>query len=340
VQVGRTGALTPVAQLTPVQLAGTVVSRATLHNEDEIKRLGVKIGDWVNIEKSGEIIPKVLSVVESRRTGEEKKFRWPKKCPVCGGVVSRPEGEVVARCVAADCTAQLKGRLLHFASRRAMRIEGLGDALAEQFVQTKLVRDVADLYRLTLEQVVALERMAEKSASNLLAQIEASKGRDLPQLVYGLGIRHVGERTAAILARHFRTLERLAAATVEEMDEIHEIGLTVAESVRDWFGDEGNRDLSRRLRDEGVNTELAGGAIAATDEAFAGKQFVLTGRLETLTRDEARAAIEARGGRVTSTVSKKTDYVVAGEDAGSKLDKAQALGLKVIGEDELKSMLG
>jgi DNA ligase (NAD+) len=340
VQVGRTGALTPVAILTPVQLAGTTVSRATLHNEDEIKRLGVKIGDWVNIEKSGEIIPKVLSVVESRRTGGEKRFRFPKKCPVCGGLVSRPEGEVVARCVAADCSAQLKGRLLHFASRRAMRIEGLGDALAEQFVQTKLVRDVADLYRLTLEDVAALERKAEKSASNLIAQIEASKQRDLPQLVYGLGIRHVGERTAALLARHFRTLERLASATVEEIDDIHEIGLTVAESVRDWFDDEGNLGLCKRLREAGVRTELAGGAFAAADENFAGKQFVLTGKLETLTRDEARAAIESRGGRVTSTVSKKTDYVVAGEDAGSKLDKAQALGLKIIGEEELRQMLG
>jgi DNA ligase (NAD+) len=340
VQVGRTGALTPVAILTPVQLAGTTVSRATLHNEDEIKRLGVKIGDWVNIEKSGEIIPKVLSVVESRRTGEEKSFRFPKKCPVCGGLVSRPEGEVVARCVAADCAAQLKGRLLHFASRRAMRIEGLGDALAEQLVQTKLVRDVADLYKLTLEDVAALERKAEKSASNLIAQIEASKRRDLPQLVYGLGIRHVGERTAALLARHFRSLERLASATVQEIDDIHEIGLTVAESVRDWFDDEGNLDLCKRLQAAGVRTELAGGAAAEADENFAGKQFVLTGRLETLTRDEARAAIESRGGRVTSTVSKKTDYVVAGEDAGSKLDKAQALGLRVIDEQALREMLG
>jgi DNA ligase (NAD+) len=341
VQVGRTGALTPVAILTPVQLAGTVVSRATLHNEDEIKRLGVKIGDWVNIEKSGEIIPKVLSVVTSRRTGAEKSFRFPKKCPVCGGVVSRPEGEVVARCVAADCPAQLKGRLLHYASRRAMRVEGLGDALAEQLVQKKMVRDVADLYGLKLEEVAALERMAEKSASNLLAQIEASKQRDLPQLVYGLGIRHVGERTAALLARHFRTLDRLAAATVEEIDDIHEIGLTVAESVRDWFDDEGNLELCRRLREAGVRTEIVGGAVGAeADEAFAGKQFVLTGRLETLTRDEARAAIEARGGRVTSTVSKKTDYVVAGEEAGSKLDKARALKLNVIDEAALKEMLG
>jgi len=341
VQVGRTGALTPVAVLTPVQLAGTVVARATLHNEDEIKRLGVKIGDWVNIEKSGEIIPKVLSVVTSRRTGEEKSFRFPKKCPVCGGVVSRPEGEVVSRCVAADCPAQLKARLLHYASRRAMRIEGLGDALAEQFVQKGMVRDVANLYDLKLEEVAGLERMAEKSASNLLAQIEASKTRDLPQLVYGLGIRHVGERTAALLARHFRSLEALRTATVEQIDDIHEIGLTVAESVRDWFDDEGNVELCERLRQRGVRTELAGGGVGAqADEAFAGKQFVLTGRLETLTRDEARALIEARGGRVTSTVSKKTDYVVAGEEAGSKLEKAQALGLKVIDEEGLKEMLG
>jgi DNA ligase (NAD+) len=341
VQVGRTGALTPVANLTPVQLAGTIVARATLHNEDEIKRLDVREGDWVNIEKSGEIIPKVLSVVKSRRPRKTKPYEFPTNCPVCGGVVSRPEGEVVSRCVAADCPAQLKARLLHYASRRAMRIEGLGDALAEQFVQTKLVRDVADLYKLTQEDVAGLERMAEKSASNLLAQIEASKPRDLSQLVYGLGIRHVGERTAALLARHFRSLERLRAATVEEIDDIHEIGLTVAQSVRDWFDDEGNVALCERLRAAGVRTELTGGAASgAADEAFAGKQFVLTGRLETMTRDEARALIEARGGRVTSTVSKKTDYVVAGEEAGSKLDKAQALGLNVIDEATLRALLG
>ncbi len=341
VQVGRTGALTPVALLTPVQLAGTVVARATLHNEDEIKRLDVRVGDTVNIEKSGEIIPKVLSVVKSRRPRGTKPYEFPTSCPVCGGVVSRPEGEVVSRCVAADCPAQLKARLLHYASRRALRIEGLGDALAEQFVQTKMVHDVADLYKLTQEDVAGLERMAEKSASNLLSQIEASKGRDLPQLVYGLGIRHVGERTAALLARHFRSLEALRTATVEQIDDIHEIGLTVAQSVRDWFDDEGNVQLCERLRAAGVRTELVrGGAGAQSDEAFAGKQFVLTGRLETLTRDEARALIEARGGRVTSTVSKKTDYVVAGEEAGSKLDKAQALGLRILSEADLRALLG
>jgi DNA ligase (NAD+) len=341
VQVGRTGALTPVAILTPVLLAGTTVSRATLHNEDEIKRLGVKVGDWVNIEKSGEIIPKVLSVVASRRTGKEKSYKFPENCPVCGGLVSRPEGEVVARCVAADCRAQLKARLLHYASRRAMRIEGLGEALAEQFVESRMVADVADLYRLRHEEVSALERMAEKSAANLLSQIEASKRRDLPQLVYALGIRHVGERTAALLARHFGSLDALARASVAEIDAVHEIGLTVAESVRDWFDDEGNRELCRRLREAGVQTELASGATSGREGEFAGKQFVLTGRLETMSRDEARALIEARGGRVTSSVSKKTDYVIAGEEAGSKLDRARELNLTIIeGEAGLKGLLG
>ena len=339
VQVGRTGALTPVANLEPVQLAGTVVSRATLHNADEIERLDVRIGDYVLIEKSGEIIPKVIKVIESKRTGAEKRFRMPKKCPVCGGLVSRPEGEVVARCVAADCPAQLKARLLHFASRRAMRIEGLGEALAEQLIEKKIVRDVGDLYQLSTETIAALERKAEKSAANLIAQIEASKTRDLPHLVYALGIRHVGERTAGILARQFRSLENLRRASVEEMDAVYEIGLTVAESVRDFFDDASNVELCERLRAAGVRTEMDVIGETALDEAFAGKQFVLTGKLETLTRDEARALIEARGGRVTSSVSKKTDYVIAGEDAGSKLDKAQQLGLRVIDEKQLKELL-
>jgi DNA ligase (NAD+) len=339
VQVGRTGALTPVANLEPVLLAGTTVARATLHNEDEIKRLDVREGDFVLIEKSGEIIPKVIKVIESRRTTALKRFRMPKNCPVCGGLISRPEGEVVARCVAADCAAQLKARLLHFASRRAMRIEGLGEALVEQLVEKKMVRDVGDLYSLRLEDVATLERKAEKSASNLMAQIEASKSRDLPALVYGLGIRHVGERTAGILARKFGSLERLSEASVDELDAIHEIGLVVAESVRDWFDDPGNLELCARLRAAGVYTRLEQQTSAMPTEAFAGKQFVLTGKLESLTRDEAQALIEARGGRVTSSVSKKTDYVVAGSDAGSKLDKAVALGLPVIDEAALKEML-
>lgn len=339
VQVGRTGALTPVAILEPVFLAGTTVSRATLHNEDEIERLGLRIGDWVRIEKSGEIIPKVLSVVTSKRTGTEKPFRPPKQCPVCGGLISRIEGEVVARCVAADCTAQLMGRLLLFASRRAMRIEGLGEVLAEQLVSENLVKDVGDLYSLTLEQVAGLPRMAKKSATNLLSQIEASKSRDLSNLIYALGVRHVGERTAGILAHELGSLEGLARASVEELDAIPEIGLTVAESVRDWFDDEGNRLLCDRLRAAGVKTEADRRFLTKADERFAGKQFVLTGTLSSFTRDEARALIEAKGGRVNSSVSKKTDYVVAGEAAGSKLDKAQSLGVTVLEEETFKDML-
>ncbi len=339
VQVGRTGALTPVAYLEPVFLAGTTVSRATLHNYDEIERLGIKIGDWVMIEKSGEIIPKVLSVITAKRTGKEKGFKPPTHCPVCGGLISRPEGEVVARCVAADCQAQLVGRLLHFASRRAMRIEGLGDVLAIQMVEAKLVKDVGDLYSLTLDQVAALPRMAKKSATNLLEQIEASKSRELSNLIYALGIRHVGERTAGILAHEMSSLNRLTEASVEELDAIPEIGLTVAESVRDWFDDEGNRALCDRLRAAGVNTESTRKSSASLDERFAGKQFVLTGTLSGFTRDEAKALIEARGGRVNSSVSKKTDYVVAGEAAGSKLDKAESLGVTVIDESVFKTML-
>jgi len=338
-QVGRTGALTPVAMLEPVQLSGVTVSRSTLHNEDEIERLGLRIGDWVLIERGGDVIPKVVKVIESKRTGKEKQFRMPANCPVCGGRVSRPEGEAVSRCVAADCPAQLVGRLLHFASRRAMRIEGLGFALAEQLIAQKMVNDVADLYSLRLDDLASLERMAEKSASNVLAQIEASKSRDLWHLIYGLGIRHVGERTAAILARHFGSLESLGQASVEELDDIHEIGLTMAQSIHDWFDDQGNKELCGRLRAAGVRTVAEKQARGETDEKFAGKQFVLTGALPTMTRDEARALIEGRGGRVTSAVSKKTDFVVAGAEPGSKLDKANQLGVKVIDEAAFQKLL-
>jgi DNA ligase (NAD+) len=341
-QVGRTGALTPVAVLEPVQLGGVTVSRSTLHNEDEIERLGLRIGDWVLIERGGDVIPKVIKVVESKRTGKAKKFVMPSECPVCGGRVSRPEGEALSRCVAADCPAQLIGRVLHFASRRAMRIEGLGYALAEQLIARKMIRDVADLYRLTLDDLASLERMAAKSAANVLGQIETSKARDLWHLIYGLGIRHVGERTAGILARQFGSLDRLAEATVEELDAVHEIGLTMAQSIRDWFDDPRNKDLCRRLREAGVRieSEKPSGSAKTDNERFAGKQFVLTGSLPGITRDEARALIEASGGRVTSSVSKKTDFVVAGAEPGSKLDKAVELGVPVIDEAEFKKMLG
>src|SRR5207249_4852857 len=271
VQVARTGALTPVAMLEPVQLGGVTVSRSTLHNEDEIKRLGLRIGDWVLIERGGDVIPKVIKVIETKRTGNEKRFRMPAKCAVCGGQISRPEGEAVSRCVAADCPAQLLGRLLHFASRRAMRIEGLGVALAEQLLDRRMVEDVAGLYALTLDDLASLERMAKKSASNVLAQIEASKSRDLWHLIYGLGIRHVGERTAGILAHEFGSLERLSQASVEELDDVHEIGLTMAQSIHDWFKDAGNRHLCERLRAAGMRTEVEKRARTTTDDRLAGK---------------------------------------------------------------------
>jgi DNA ligase (NAD+) len=340
VQVGRTGALTPVANLEPVLHAGTTVSRATLHNSDEVKRLGVRIGDCVLIEKGGEVIPKVLKVIESKRTGAEKPFRMPRKCPVCGGEISKVEGEVVSRCIAADCPAQLKGKLLHFASRRAMRIEGLGESLVDQLVQKGMLRDFGDLYSLTLDDVACLERMAKKSAANLLAQIEASKTRDLPNLVYALGIRHVGDRTAGLLARHFGSLADLGKASVEELDDIPEIGLTVAESVRDWFDDSGNVELCNRLDAAGVKTTLARSADQKADERFANKQFVLTGTLASFTREEAKGLIESRGGRVMSSVSKKTDFVIAGEEAGSKLERATELGVAILDEPGFKKMLG
>ncbi len=340
VQVGRTGALTPVAELEPVLLAGTTVSRASLHNEDEIKRLGIRIGDFVNIEKSGEIIPQVLGVVESRRTGAETEYEFPRSCPICGFDAIRPEGEAVRRCSNPVCPAKLKARLGYFAMRKAMDIEGLGDVLIEQLVDRGIVHDVADLYRLDLETLAGLERMAEKSASKVLDQIENSKSRGLQRLLFGLDIRHVGERYAKILANHFRDIENLKTASVGQLDDIPEIGLTVAESVFGWFRDEANLDIVARLQAAGVKTEIDSEAVANLDERFVGKTFVLTGKLESYTRDEAARLIEQRGGRTASSVSKKTDFVIAGSDAGSKLTKAESLGVAVLGEEEFKAMIG
>lgn len=338
VQIGRTGALTPVAYLEPVLLAGTIVARASLHNEDEIKRLNVKIGDWVLIEKSGEIIPQVLQVIESKRDGSETDYEFPRRCPVCQTKVVRPAGEAVTRCPNHECPAKVKARILHFAARKAMDIEGLGEILVERLVDLKLIKDVADVYSLTLEQIAELERMAEKSATNLINQIEASKERSLPRLIYGLDIRHVGERYAKILARHFRSIENLQRATIEELDAIHEIGLAVAESVYNWTNNPRSLDLIERLKAAGVKTEIGGDSQTRKSENFDGKIFVLTGKLETLTRDEAAKIIEERGGRVSGSVSKKTDYVVAGSDAGSKLDKANSLNVKVINEAEFAEL--
>lgn len=339
VQVGRTGALTPVAYLEPVLLAGTVVSRASLHNEDEIKRLNIKLGDYVLIEKSGEIIPQILQVIESRRDGSEQAYEFPKNCPVCGFEVVRPAGEAVTRCTNEVCPAKVKARILYFAARKAMDIEGLGDVLVEKLVNLGIIKNVADLYDLRLEQISELERMAEKSATNLINQIENSKTRGLQRLLYGLDIRHVGERYAKILANHYRNIDKLAEAGVEELDAIHEIGLTVAVSVFNFFQNPRNREIIERLKAAGVKTEIDGDSSANFNENFAGKTFVLTGKLEQFTRDEAAQLIEERGGRVSSSVSKKTDYVVAGSDAGSKLTKAESLGVKVLSEDEFKELI-
>ncbi len=339
IQVGRTGALTPVAHLEPTLLAGTTVARASLHNEDEIKRLDLKIGDYVMIEKSGEIIPQVLSVVTAKRDGSETVFEFPTVCPVCDSPAIRPEGEAVRRCTNEICPAKVKARVLYFASRKAMDIEGLGEVLVETLVDNGSIKDVADLYNLTVEQIASLERMAEKSGTNLIDQIAASKTRGLQRLLYGIDIRHVGERYAKILANHFRSIDRLAEAGVQELDDIHEIGLAVAESVYEWFRTPANIDLVARLKAAGVKTETDAASTALLDERFQGKTFVLTGKLENYTRDEAAKLIEDRGGRVSSSVSKNTDFVVAGSDAGSKLTKAESLGVAVLSENDLAAMI-
>ncbi|HEY7513801.1 MAG TPA: NAD-dependent DNA ligase LigA, partial [Vicinamibacteria bacterium] len=319
--VGRTGKLTPVAHLDPVFLAGSTVARATLHNEEEVARKDVRVGDSVVIEKGGDVIPKVVRVVEEKRPPGTVPWSPPTHCPVCGTALVKPEGEVDRRCPNSSCPVQIEQRLQHYAGRSAMDIEGLGVALVHQLVEGKLVLDFAGLYHLTLEQLVELERMGEKSAQNLLDQIEKSKSREIRRLLFGLGIRFVGERAAMLLARHFRSLDALGRASVEDIDSLYEIGPTVAGSVREWFQSPANQRLVARLKEAGVRTEESGEAEAIS-RAFRGLQIVLTGGLEGMTRDEARAAIEARGGRVTTSVSKKTSAVVAGLDAGAKLDKA------------------
>jgi DNA ligase (NAD+) len=339
VQVGRTGRLTPVALLEPVLLAGSTVSRATLHNEEEIERKGVRVGDTVFIEKGGDVIPKVVKVVESLRPEGSVPWSPPDACPVCGTAAVKPEGEVDRRCPNPSCPAQVEEALKHFARREAMDVEGLGDALVHQLVARGLVKDFADLYRLTLADLLDLERMGEKSAANLLAQIDASRSRGMRRLLFGLGIRFVGERASTLLARRFRTMAALEAASVEEIDDVYEIGPAVAESVRFWLDQPVNRQLMGRLREAGVVQE-DNEARAAGDQALAGKQFVLTGALSSLTRDAAKQAIESRGGRVTAAVSKKTDYLVYGADAGSKLEKAKELHVMCLTEEEFCALLG
>jgi DNA ligase (NAD+) len=335
VQVGRTGVLTPVAALRPVQVGGVTVSRATLHNEDEIARLDLAIGDTVVIERSGDVIPKVVRVKE--RPANRRPFAMPATCPVCGSHVTRGEGEAAWRCMNSSCPARLKESLLHFARRSVMDIDGLGEAIVDQLVDRGLVRSVADFYELTPEQLAALDRMAEKSAAKLHANIAASRERPLERVISGLGIPFVGERTAQILARTFGSLDAIAAADRERLQAAEEVGPKVADSIRRFFDEPHNQQLVERLRRAGLRftEERRGPAVGA----LSGKTFVLTGTLPSMTREEAKAKIEAAGGKVAGSVSKKTSFVVAGEEAGSKLEKARELGIAILNQEQLEAML-
>ncbi len=341
IQVGRTGAITPVARLAPVFVGGTTVSNATLHNEDEIRRKEVWRRDTVVVRRAGDVIPEVARVAKPGPREEADRFVMPAACPECGSAIARLEGESVARCTGGlFCPAQRKAALLHFASRRAMDIEGVGDKLVDQLVDGGLVANPADLYRLDLARLAALERMGGKSAANVLAAIERSKDATLGRFVYALGIRHVGEVTAKDLARHFGALDALMAADAQALAQAPDVGPVVAESVARFFAQPHNREVIAQLRAAGVRWAEGEPARAATAGAFAGKIVVLTGTLSALSRDEARERIEAAGGRVTGSVSKKTDFVVAGSDAGSKLERARELGIEVLDEARFRAMLG
>ncbi|MCX8043124.1 MAG: NAD-dependent DNA ligase LigA [Desulfobacterota bacterium] len=338
VQVGRTGALTPVAVLKPVRLAGVEIQRATLHNQDEIDRKDIRIGDTVLIQRAGDVIPEIVKVIEHKRTGHERKFIMPTLCPVCGGRVVRPHGEAVSRCTNSRCPAKLKESIRHFASRRAMDIEGLGDKLIDQLVDRGLVRDVADLYNLTLQQLMELERMGEKSAQNILSSIEKSKKAGLERLLYALGIRHVGERTAHLLVHNFKSIDNILKATRDDLLKVNEIGPEVSESIFRFFSDEENRRLLDRLRAAGVVCTPAESIPVETP--LSGKTFVFTGTLHSMTRSEAEKKVISLGGKISGSVSKNTDYVVAGEDPGSKYDKAQKLGIPILSEKEFLKLIG
>ena len=335
-QTGRTGKLTPVAELAPIPIGGTTVRNATLHNMDEIRRLGVKIGDWVRVERGGDVIPKVVEVDKDHPRGD-KEIDDPVKCAVCGNKVVRTEGEVDYRCVNADCPAKLLGTILHFASRGVMNIDGMGDALVTQLTERGLVKNVADIYKLTKADLLSLERMGDKSAQNILDEIKASKELPLERVIYGLGIRFVGARTAQFLAEHFGSMEALAQAGIEELQNVNEVGPRIAESIVEFFSIAANRKLVERLGEAGLAFK---GKKKERGTKLAGKTFVLTGTLAKYTRDEAKKMIEDAGGRVLGSVSKKTDYVVAGVDAGSKLDKAKELGVAVIDEGEMEGLVG
>ena len=338
VQVGRTGKLTPVAVLHPVFIGGTTVSRATLHNADEIERLGVKIGDYVTVERGGDVIPKIVGVVDDAQHHRGKKtFVFPSECPVCGSEVVRDEGEADYRCINVDCPARLRESILHFASRKVMNIEGLGDALVTQLLERRLLTSVAAIYSLTEEQLLELERVGKKSAQSLLTEIKNSRKLPLNRVLFALGIRFVGERTAQLLAEAFGSMNALMDASIEELQAVDEVGPRVAEAIHEFFAEEKNRQLVKKLRDAGLTFTAEKKRKSSQLE---GMTFVLTGTMPDLTREEAKARIEAAGGRVSGSVSKKTSYVVAGEEAGSKLDKARELKVPVIEQAQLLELLG
>lgn len=335
-QVGRTGAITPVAILEPVKLAGSIISKTTLHNEDFIKEKDIRIGDYVLIQKAGDVIPEVSEVLKQKRTGNEKVFNMPKNCPVCGSEAVREEGEAVLRCTGIECPAMLFRNIVHFASKESMEIDGLGPAIVETLIDKNLVSNIADIYDLKVEDLINIERMGEKSANNLINAINESKKNSLEKLINSFGIRHIGSKSAKTLAKNFSTMDRIIKATKEELSSINEIGEVMAKSVVQFFANEQTLDLIKRLKSAGVNMKSTNQVI--DDDRFSGKTFVLTGTLPTLTRIDATKTIEKFGGNVSSSVSKKTDYVLAGEDAGSKLDKAIELEVKVIDEEEFKKM--
>ena len=337
IQVGRTGALTPVAELEPVSLKGVLVSRATLHNQDEIERKDIRIGDTVVIQRAGDVIPEVVKVVETKRTGAERKFMMPTQCPVCQGAVVRPAGEAVARCANPACPAKQIGHLEHFASKRAMNVDGVSTKLLEQFLSKGLIKDAADLYTLQKAQLLTLDRMGDKLADNVLQAIEKSKTPELARFLFALGIRQVGEHTAKVLSKHFGSLDRLKQATEAELMTVYEVGEEVAKSVAEFFKKPETDALLKKFAAAGI--QIVNPQAASGTQHLAGKSFVLTGALTAMSRDAAKDAIEKAGGRVVSSVSKNTDYVVAGSDAGSKLAKAQQLGVKVLTEAEFQEIL-
>lgn len=335
--VGRTGVVTPTAILEPVRVAGTTVARASLHNEDLIREKDVRINDLVIVRKAGDIIPEVVAPLTEQRTGSEEPYSMPSECPACGSDLIRIEGEVALRCVNPQCPAQIVEGIIHFVSRNAMNIEGLGEKVVEQLYREEMIKDASDLYRLTVDELVTLERMGAKSATNLVNAIEGSKGNSVERLLFGLGIRHVGEKVARILSQEFGSLHAIMSASREELTAIHEIGDKMADSIVEFFNNEDVQALIQRLEAYGINMEYKGRRAAAVseDSPFAGKTVVLTGKLEQLTRNEAKEKIESLGGTVAGSVSKKTDLVVAGEDAGSKLAKAQQLNIPVWNENQL-----